>query len=164
MAKKNVIRIDNLFEDIHVIGIATTMIDYKLAGSINRELNFSFTREKDIIPENFSDTAFSFYLFFDEEDEKKENGYNLVSLRSSDRFWIPSETKIDFLMLIRKPQTQSQLKTITEKLNEIKQVFHAFVIDVNKNKTFHQILEDIELHEFNVKQGKNPQSNRKKIQ
>jgi hypothetical protein len=164
MAKKNVIRIENPFDDVHVIGIATTMIDYKLVGSINRTLNFSFTREKDIVPKNFSDTAFSFYLFFDEEDEKKENGYNLVSLRSSDKFWVPSEKKIDFLMLIRKPQTRSQLKTITEKLHEIKQVFDAFVIDVNKNKTFHQILEDIEFHEFDVKKEKNPQSNRKKMQ
>lgn len=159
MAKKNVIRIDNPFEDVQVIGITASILDYKLAGSINKALGISFVKERDIVPENFNNTPFSFYFFYDEE---KENAYNLVSLRSGDTYWIRPETKIDFLLLIRDLQTKSYLKTITEKLNEIKQVFHAFVIDVNKNKTFHQILEDIDFHEFSVKNKNTRQPIRKK--
>ena len=37
------------FDDIHIIGVNSTLVDYKLAYYLNEKLNFNFVRLNDIL-------------------------------------------------------------------------------------------------------------------
>ena len=71
--KSNKIQIAS-FDDTTVIGINSTLIDYKLAWSINNKLSLDLARYDDLI---FEGAPFSFFYYNAGENY---NVYNLVSL------------------------------------------------------------------------------------
>ena len=59
--KKNKLLVAAPFDDIHIIGINATLVDYKLAYYLNECLNFNFVRLKDILLDESHPYAFFYY-------------------------------------------------------------------------------------------------------
>ena len=130
------------FDDIHIIGINSTLVDYKLAYYLNEKLNFNFVRLNDILLDETRPYAFFYF-----NAGENRNAYNLVSLRHKDHLCLKTNPMIDFLFIIRNPVTPERLGQLTSKMREIKGVIFAYTIELSKNPAIDIILERIEIHE-----------------
>ena len=122
--KSNKIQIAS-FDDTTVVGINTTLVDYKLAWGINNKLALDLARYDDLV---FEGAPFSFF-------------YNLVSLVCKEKVLFPFKPRLDYLFLIQNTLTAERQINIMRSLREIEGVVHAFVLE--KDKNLRQVLETI---------------------
>lgn len=130
------------FDDIHIVGVNATLVDYKLAYHLNQKLSFNFMRLPDILLDESNPYAFFYY-----NAGENRNAYNLVSLRYKDNFCVKLNPRIDFLFIIRNPINQERLDQIVRGLREIKGVNHAYVMELSRTPAVDVLLERIEMHE-----------------
>jgi hypothetical protein len=136
------------FDDILLLGIATTLPDYKLAWHLNNSLSIDLIKHDDIFPEQYSEQeGFSFYLY---DQGENMNVFNLVSLQSNGNRWIKLRVSTDYLFIIRNALDQERLDQITRAIRNIPQIVHAFVVDTQKTKGIDILLETIEFHEMEI--------------
>ena len=91
--KSNKIQIAS-FDDTTVVGINTTLVDYKLAWGINNKLALDLARYDDLV---FEGAPFSFFYYTAGENY---NVYNLVSLVCKEKVLFPFKPRLDYLFLI----------------------------------------------------------------
>lgn len=139
--KKNKLKVAP-FDDIHIIGINSTLIDYKLAYYINEKLNFNLVRLGDILLDETLPYAFFYY-----NAGENRNAYNLVSLKHKDHYCIKLNPHIDFLFIVRNHITPERLAQLVKNLREIKEVSYAYTMELSRNLTIDILLERIEMHE-----------------
>ncbi len=139
--KKNKLQVAT-FDDIHILGINSTLIDYKLAYYINEKLNFNLVRLKDIL----LDEALPYAFFYYNAGENR-NAYNLVSLRYKDNLCIKLNPHIDYLLIVRNHLNTERLAQIVKTLREIKEVNYAYTMDLKLSPAMDVLLERIEMHE-----------------
>ena len=72
--KKNKLTIEP-FDDIQIIGISSTLADYKLAYFFNNDLNFKFIRLDDILLDQQHPYAFFYYKLISKVVFFIENSY-----------------------------------------------------------------------------------------
>lgn len=140
--KKNKLLVSAPFDDINIIGINTSLVDYKLAHYFNEQLKFNFVRLKDILLDESSPYAFFYY-----NAGENRNAYNLVSLRHKDHLCIKLNPHIDYLLIIRNPISLDRLTQLIKSLREIKEVTYAYTLELSRNPTVEVLLERIEMHE-----------------
>ncbi len=132
--KSNKIQIAS-FDDTTVVGINSTLVDYKLAWGINNKLSLDLARYDDLV---FEGAPFSFFYFTAGENY---NVYNLVSLVCKDKVLFPFKPRLDYLFLIQNTLTAERQINIMRSLREVEGVVHAFVLE--KDKNLRQVLETI---------------------
>lgn len=130
------------FDDIHIIGINSALMDYKLAYYLNETLNFSFLRLKEIELDNVLPYAFFYF-----NAGENRNAYNLVSLKHKDHLCLRLNPQIDYLFIIRNHITEERLAQITKSIRDVKDVVHAYVMDLSRTPAIDVLLEKIEMHE-----------------
>lgn len=146
MVKKKNKLIVEPFDDIKVIGINTSMIDYQLAWNLNKILKIELAKYKSVSFNN--DDFFSYYLY---DAGENANTFNLVSLTSTaGKEWVSFKPKTDYLFIIRNFIKDTDLQQILTNIKNIPKVFHAYIVDTNCNNKIDIILEDIEFHEIEL--------------
>ncbi len=140
--KKNKLLVSAPFDDINIIGINTSLVDFKLAHFLNEHLRFNFVRLKDILLDESHPYAFFYY-----NAGENRNAYNLVSLHHKDHLCIKLNPHIDYLLIIRNPVPVERLAQLVKSLREIKEVTYAYTLDLNLNPAVEVLLERIEMHE-----------------
>lgn len=130
------------FDDIQIIGINTTLIDYKLAYYFNEILRYKFIRMKEILLDDILPYAFFYY-----NAGENRNAYNLVSLRCKDHLCIKLNPHIDYLLIIRNPITPERLEQTVKQIRGLKDVTYAYPLDLSKIPSIDVLLEQIEIHE-----------------
>ncbi|MCR5658314.1 MAG: IPExxxVDY family protein [Bacteroidales bacterium] len=123
------------FEDTTVIGINSSLTDYKLAWSINKQLSIDLVRYDDLV---FEGAQFSFFYYTAGENY---NVYNLVSLVCKEKVLFPFKPRLDYLFLIQNTLSAERQINIMRSLREIEGIVHAFVLE--KDKNLRQVLETI---------------------
>lgn len=139
--KKNKLKVAP-FDDIHIIGINSTLIDYKLAYYLNEKQNFNFVRLDDIL----LDEQLPYAFFYFNAGENR-NAYNLVSLRHKDHLCIKLNPHIDYLLIVRNHITPDRLALLVRNLREIKEVNYAYTMELSRTPAIDVLLERIEMHE-----------------
>ena len=132
--KSNKIQIAS-FDDTTVVGINSTLVDYKLAWGINDKLSLDLARYDDLV---FEGAPFSSFYYTAGENY---NVYNLVSLVSKDRVLYPFSPRLDYLFLIQNTLSAEKQINIMRGLREVEGIVHAFVLE--KDKNLRQVLETI---------------------
>lgn len=132
------------FDDIHIIGINSTLVDYKLAYHFNETLNFNFIRLKEILLDDVLPYAFFYY-----NAGENRNAYNLVSLRHKDHLCLKLTPQIDFLLVVRNPIKDDRLAQLVKNIRTIKGVTYAYIMDLSKSPAIDVLLERIEMHQGN---------------
>ena len=85
------------FDDIRVIGINTSMMDYQLAWNLNKVLKIDLAKYKSV---TFNEEDFFSYYLYDAGENA--NTFNLVSLVSTEgKEWVSFKPKTDYLFIIR---------------------------------------------------------------
>lgn len=135
------------FDDIQIIGINTTLIDYKMAYYLNQKLGFKFVRLDEILLDEVLPYAFFYY-----NSGENRNAYNLVSLKHKEHLCVKITPHVDFLLIVRNHITTEKLEQLTKSIREIKDVSHAFTLDLSRLPVIDILLERIEMHELHCLQ------------
>ena len=130
------------FDDIHIIGINTAIVDYKLAYYLNEKLNFNFVRLNDILLDEIRPYAFFYF-----NAGENRNAYNLVSLRYKEHRCLKTNPQIDYLFIVRNPVTLDRLTQLIKSIREIKDVTYAYTMELSHTPAIDILLERIEMHE-----------------
>jgi hypothetical protein len=123
------------FDDTTVIGINSSLPDYKLAWSINHKLSIDLARYDDL---DFEGVGFSFFYYTAGENY---NVYNLVSLVRKDKVLYSFNPRLDYLFLIQNSLTAERRLHLIQSIRAIEGIGHAFLLE--KDKTLRQVLETI---------------------
>lgn len=142
--KKNKVVVEP-FDDIRIIGVCSHLEDYKLAWHLNKVLEISLVKYKDIVNED--EQPFSFYLYNGGENS---NAFNLVALSNGEAKWAKFSLPTDYLVVIRNFISDENLQNVIAKIKSIPGVVFSYLVDLEKNKYIDAILEDIEMHEMNL--------------
>jgi len=147
--KSNKIQIA-LFDDTTVVGINSTLVDYKLAWAINNKLSLDLARYDDLV---FEGAPFAFFYYTAGENY---NVYNLVSLVYKEKVLFPFKPRLDYLFLIQNSLSAERQISIMRGLREIEGIIHAFVLEKDRNLS--QVLETIAQCELQVMERKKKQN------
>lgn len=124
--KSNKIRIPS-FDDTTVVGINSSLSDYKLAHCVNNALAIDLARQGDLV---FEGTPYAFFYYTAGENY---NVYNLVGLISHERQLYPFKPRIDYLFLIQNTLSPERQMAIMRNLRQADGIIHAFVLEKDKN-------------------------------
>ena len=123
------------FDDTTVIGINSSLPDYKLAWSINNKLSIDLVRYDDL---EFDGTEFSFFYYTAGENY---NVYNLVSLVRREKVLYSFNPRLDYLFLIQNSLTAERRLSLIQAIRTTPGIVHAFLLE--KDKNMRQVLETI---------------------
>ncbi len=124
--KSNKIRIPS-FDDTTVVGINSSLPDYKLAYRINNALTIDLARYDDLF---FEGAPYAFFYYTAGENY---NVYNLVSLVSRERVLYTFKPRIDYLFLIQNTVSPERQVAIMRNLRQADDIVHAFLLEKDKN-------------------------------
>ncbi|MCD6543115.1 MAG: IPExxxVDY family protein [Flavobacteriaceae bacterium] len=129
--------------DYILIGIHTTLNDYRLAYFLNKELKLFLKRSEDDLDFSSKNCSFPFYLH---EDEASFISWSLISnkfisvntVQSDDNlfdeetktiFLVPEKKKIDYFIKISGYIKDENLENILSKIKETKKIITSYTID-----------------------------------
>lgn len=131
------------FDDIHLIGINSTLVDYKLAYHFNNTLKFNFIRLNEILLDNVLPYAFFYY-----NAGENHNAFNLVAMRNKEHVCVKLNPQIDYLLIVRNHITDDRLAQLVKSIRSLNGVSYAYLMDLNKLPALDIMLERIEMHEL----------------
>ena len=144
MAKKNKNIVHYIpFDNIHVIGISTTLVDYKLAYYLNERFRYNLVR----IGEVALEPSYQYSLYYYNEGENK-NTFNLLSLKNKDHCYTKELQNLDYLLIVRDCISAERLEQLQAGIREIKNVMMATIIDIKRTPCLSNILDGIEFYEM----------------
>ena len=140
-------------DDFSLIGIHTTLEDYKLAYLLNKNLKINFIKSKENL--NFEKTekpsSFSIFNYYNKEydsdwvlianSSKRENqteSNELLLTTETKIYLIPEKKKVDFFIKVSGELGVDFVTKIIDKVKNIEQVITSYPIDKNtlKSKDF----------------------------
>ena len=124
--KSNKLQIPS-FDDTTVVGINSSLPDYKLAFTVNNALAIDLARHDDLLFEGIP------YAFFYYTAGENYNVYNLVGLTSRERVLYPFKPRLDYLFLIQNTLSPERQMAIMRSLRQAEGIVHAFVLEKDKN-------------------------------
>ncbi len=144
MAKKLTLDFDEEYQ-YRVVGISSTLLDYRLVFQLNKIGNLKFKRSNDFkILQEKPDILFSFYLF-----EDNENMRNLYFL-SNKRYGVNLFQKfhqIDYLLIVDGEDEDDEfVEWLTKSIKSIPNVVLAQNIDLSIDKSYGQLIKLLEIH------------------
>jgi len=131
------------FNDIAVIGINSSLMDYKLAWSLNDALSLDFTRRNDFVSNGNVYPLYHCHLF--------ENSpyYDLLSLNNGSETLLRFKPRLDYLFIIRNEPYLERIDNMLLKIKGMEGISYAFMIEGQRSK-IEPILYDIEQHEVDM--------------
>lgn len=140
-------------DDFSLIGIHTTLEDFKLAYLLNKTLSISFKKSKEDLSFSKSENSPSFSFFnyhnkkFDFDwvlianSSKRENqteSNELLLTTETKSYLIPEKKKVDFFIKITGELQYNFVTEIVDKVKKIDQIITSYPIDKNtlKSKDF----------------------------
>ncbi|OPZ99294.1 MAG: hypothetical protein BWY70_01007 [Bacteroidetes bacterium ADurb.Bin408] len=156
MAKK--VKLETTFEHegLSIIGINSTMPDYKLIWNLNNSLKLNFVKEEDFVFETLrtkEKCAFSYYCYNDCENFKT---YYFLSNNAQNRYIIDEYKNMNFLLMVKGNNQVPFINDVIVQVKNIKNVLLTLPLDLSKVKHLELILNDFELFimDLNLKKKK----------
>ena len=129
--------------DYILIGIHTTLNDYRLAYFLNKELKLFLKRSQDDLDFPLKQCSFPFYLYEDEASfvswslisnkyiavYSTQSNENLFDEETKTRFLIPEKNKVDFFIKISGYIKDEYLENILKKIKNTDKIITSYSID-----------------------------------
>ncbi len=151
-SNKIILEQSSLFDDVMIIGITSSMIDYKISIAFDRAAQMTFRRLPDITDEDGAPYSFYFYKY-----ANGSTSFNLISLnnRLIGKSWLGRlPMMIDYILLIRGNDANEHTTTkILSSLASYPNINAYIIKDEGRmqkvySKIANLILEQAELHEL----------------
>jgi hypothetical protein len=146
VAKKQVLSLEYVPEfDFEVLGIYSSLRDYRLCFELNRALDLHFSRIPDSVIKLEKSRAtgeFATFFFLSENGEE----FYLIANRCPNGHFIPEAKQTDFFLVIKNRSRYTSIDGILETLRTIRNLSSAQQIDLSvlKNAENFILLEPIE--------------------
>jgi hypothetical protein len=135
---KKILRVEYDF-DFTLIGISSSVRDYRLCWYINKHLPLRFYRDIDLTIYNELGNE-SYHSCFKYSIENLETDLYLLSNKSGNEYIIPESKESDFFIVSTEALNLEEEKAILTGLNKIEVVQAAFMLDANSFKTKENLL------------------------
>lgn len=113
-------RLDVDFDfDFPLIGISSSLKDYRLCWQINRALNIELCRQKDLLVSNEKKRQEAYFNLFQFEDAIDFLRYFLIANKSAGSLFIPELKQADFFMMLRGDAAKETALVVMEKLKSL---------------------------------------------
>lgn len=152
--KKRILQVQP-FDDIVVVGISTTLSDYKLTWHLNDALCLELKKMTGFSPEDQTSEPHSFYYY---DAGENANIFSLLQFIRNGRKLLALPIPVDYLMIVRNGLKPDNLARILSAIRSIRNVLAAWPIDLSKTKGLDPLLEAIEFHEMGLKRQSLPRS------
>jgi hypothetical protein len=120
--------------DVLLLGIVSNENDYRLSWQINKYLNISLMRSKDIeIDMKKSLQSFTQYIYSD--DERYLQFHFIKNKSNQQSYLIPEQKSCDFLLCIQGSLSIDEYEILVQKVKQIPNVSMAIKIDMNELKS-----------------------------
>ena len=123
-----------------LIGISSHENDYKLAWSINNDLNLNLSKQEDISIFNKKYSETQNFSVFSHNDETNLTLYNLISNRCENGFLIHEYNKFDYFLQIYGELTDTDIKEILNKLKQNNNIIIAGKLDLSQIKSIGKLI------------------------
>lgn len=136
-----------------LVGISCHLPDYRLIFSLNKLLEFDFTRENDFKPASLNlevEEGYAFYLYCDEDQRLT---YYLISNRNQGNLLLPAMKQLDFILVIEGELNKTSKEKLLSTFKAIPNVIIAFEIRFSELKNHESFLTDIEFHILGINRG-----------
>lgn len=150
MKKKLKLDLDIPTDKISIIGLKTTLPDYKLVWHINSEGGFGFVKRKDFffLPLKHEEPLpFSFYTY---EDIENQQDFCLLSNRSEGFYLLKEYKEFDYLCLFKGRNSEDLTNSFKIILKKIPNITFVASLALEKIKTLDLLLSDLELHKMSL--------------
>ncbi|MBK9291677.1 MAG: IPExxxVDY family protein [Bacteroidetes bacterium] len=154
--KKRVLQVQ-AFDDIVVIGISTTLTDYKLTWHLNQSLGLDMKKLPGLPGPQPHAGPLSFYYYNAGENE---NVFSMLQLVNEGYRLLSLPVPIDYLLVVRNSIKDENLAHILTTIRGIKDVLAAWQIDPSKTKGLEAVLEALEFHELSLTRQPAPRRSR----
>ncbi len=144
--KKRVLQVQP-FDDIVVIGISTTLSDFKLTWYLNEALKLDLKKMPGLQSLDKHSEPFSFYYF---DGGENENIFSLLQLARDGQRLLVMPVPVDYLMVVRNSIKADNLALMISTIRSIREVLAAWQIDPAKTKGLDPLLETLEFHELSL--------------
>ncbi len=135
---KKILRVEYDF-DFTLIGISSSVRDYRLCWYINKHLPLRFHRDADLTI--YSEIGIeSYHSCFKYTLENIETDLYLLSNKSGTEYIIPESKESDFFIVSTEALNSEEEKAIVNGLNKIEVVQAAFMLDANSFKSKENLL------------------------
>lgn len=135
---KKILRVEYDF-DFTLIGISSSIRDYRLCWYINKNLPFRFQRDTDITIFNEFGNE-SYHSCFKYSIENLEVDLYILGNKSGLEYILPESKESDFLFLSTETLNYEEEKLILNGLNKIETVQTAFMLDPNSFRNKENLL------------------------
>lgn len=130
--------------DYDLIGIHSTLADYRMAYFLNETLSIHLNRFKEDLEYKSKNCSFPLFTFEDESaftswsliankfvftEEVSFNGSNLFQEESKISYLIPEKKRIDYFIKISGLQDDNELSEVLYKINKINNIIASYAID-----------------------------------
>ena len=120
--------------DFDLIGICSSVSDYRLSWGINQALNIQLTKGVDysVVEKKDGEHLHSYYEFLDEDEHM---GFYLIKNVSNNyQRLVPEKDQVDYFLIIKNNYTK-EINDILIRLKEIESILTAFIFDPNELKS-----------------------------
>jgi hypothetical protein len=151
MAKKN--RLEPAIGQINaIIGIATSLRDYRLVHFINQYLEIDLVNVDDLPVYNSKTETFSGFSLYRFHHPDLRTDFCLISNNNGTNILIPSLKQINYLLLLQGAAYKQHVDGMITSIRKIQGVQAVIAINQASIREIDPILEDLELHILELKQ------------
>lgn len=130
---RNILHIEESYDDIFMIGISSSMKDYKISFELNKKFHLQLSKTDNFIVEGNEFEQNDSFSFFKDEKNLPEKIY-LIMNKGGRRFLFEEIKKIDYIFIIINPEKDAHFWI--SQMRDVKGVSGVFHIqpEVLKNK------------------------------
>lgn len=154
MATKKLTLKSDTQSEITLIGVSTTLPDYRLIHHINKQLGAAFSKQPDLPYYLSDDETLLLPLYHHLHAQSRNNWFMLANGASTAKKVVPSLKNIDFFLLIDDVAGQDALEEILNPLRRVRSVQMATVINPAAVKNMELLYADLEMHLMEINKEK----------
>ncbi len=145
MTKK--IKLEVKYEsDFEVLGLFSSLSDYRLCWFINNSLGINLSRKTDITLTPFKSDKLESFSFFNYGDNELMVNYYLLNNRKGQNILLPEPKKLDYLLLLKAKDFRIDINEIVTKLRGVSQIATAvWFKQPEEVKNLDRLLYDLEM-------------------
>ncbi len=131
--------------EFEVIGIFTSLVDYRLCWLINKNLSKKFQKINDIRLTPYKSKNKEYFSLFEYKNQDLEIKYYLLKNYSGRQLLLPDNKSLDYLMLLKSNEIRIDINELISKLRNIPQIAAAIWFnDLDKIKNLNDVLYEFE--------------------
>lgn len=134
-------------QELLMVGITSTLRDYRIGYHMNKVLGFDFVRKADLPfypSDNGSEPIYSPFFFY--YREAVQTTYLLMANRASQGRLIPAHRHADYFLLVAGQDYSLDQEALFKALRSIPNVLMVYRAEMDKIRQMEYLLEDVELH------------------